>query len=169
MTTTAQAHAPWNHEVGELKAPKVHYIGFLRRQTNAIRAEKCLSKLSFPYAYSWQVPLEMRDTVIEKWKDKLAKARSMKSKCWGGLPGWWVDQAMLIHSCEGAWNDPGGPYYGGMQMDISFQQTYGPEFYRRWGTADNWPVWAQLTASYRGWKARGWQPWPACAAHFGLL
>ena len=32
-------------------------------------------------------------------------------------------------------------------MDVSFERRYGGEFVRRWGTADNWPVWAQLQAA----------------------
>ena len=32
---------------------------------------------------------------------------------------------MCIHRYEGAWSDDGSPYYGGLQMDIGFQQHYG--------------------------------------------
>ena len=32
---------------------------------------------------------------------------------------------MCIHRYEGAWNDVGGPYWGGLQMNITFQQHYG--------------------------------------------
>ncbi len=40
-------------------------------------------------------------------------------------------------------------------------KTYGPEFMSRWGTADRWPVWAQITAAerayygYAGYGGRG--------------
>ena len=74
-----------------------------------------------------------------------------------------------VHEHEGAWNDPDAPYYGGLQMDVSFQRAYGPEFYTRWGTADRWPVYAQLLAAERGWQARGWHPWPTTARACGLL
>ncbi len=32
---------------------------------------------------------------------------------------------LCIHRYEGSWHDPGAPYYGGLQMDYAFQQTYG--------------------------------------------
>jgi len=34
-------------------------------------------------------------------------------------------QWLCIHHYEGAWNDPNPPYYGGLQMDLGFQRTYG--------------------------------------------
>ena len=60
-----------------------------------------------------------------------------------------------IHEHEGAWNDPDPPYWGGLQMTRWFQQTYGPEFYARWGTADRWPVWAQLVTAERAYERDG--------------
>ena len=82
---------------------------------------------------------------------------------------------LCIHRYEGAWNDPNPPYWGGLQMDLGFQRTYGGEFMRRWGTADHWPVWAQITAArrardgYNGYGARGYGPWPNTARLCGLL
>lgn len=79
---------------------------------------------------------------------------------------------MCIHSYEGSWFDPGAPYWGGLQMDLTFQQQYGPEFMKRYGTADHWPIADQITAARRardGWHnpysgrtfyARGYSPWP---------
>jgi hypothetical protein len=77
--------------------------------------------------------------------------------------------AVCVHSKEGPWNDPDSPHWGGMQMDYSFQSSHGPAYLRRWGTADNWPVWAQLHASYDAWTTRGWHPWPNTARACGLL
>lgn len=72
-----------------------------------------------------------------------------------------------IHEHEGAWDavNPAG-YYGGLQMDTGFQRTYGSEHMAKWGTADHWPVWAQLQAAerayhgYHGFGGRGFSPWP---------
>jgi hypothetical protein len=75
-----------------------------------------------------------------------------------------------IHRGEGAWNsNTGNGYYGGLQMDVSFYSTYGPEFTRRWGHAGNWPVWAQLLAAERAYASRGFYPWPNTARNCGLL
>jgi hypothetical protein len=65
-----------------------------------------------------------------------------------------------IHSHEGSWSDPNAPYWGGFQMDISFMQTYGEVWFRKWGTADHWAPWAQRYAARRAVRARGYTPWP---------
>lgn len=45
-----------------------------------------------------------------------------------------------IHDHEGSWTaNTGNGYYGGFQMDISFQKEFGLWAYRKWGTANNWP------------------------------
>jgi hypothetical protein len=75
-----------------------------------------------------------------------------------------------IHSYEGAWSaNTGNGYYGGLQMDWDFMRAYGREFLRRWGTADRWPVWAQVTAAERAKRTRGYWPWPNSARYCGLL
>ena len=83
---------------------------------------------------------------------------------------WLVKGFACIHSTEGAWNDnTGNGYYGGLQMDFGFMHSYGAAYSRRWGTADNWPVWAQIDASIRAYKSgRGFWPWPNTAAACGL-
>ncbi len=62
------------------------------------------------------------------------------------------------------------PYYGGWQMDITFQLKYGRQFYDRWGTADHWPAWAQLETAVTAYRSgRGFGPWPNTARDCGLL
>lgn len=85
-----------------------------------------------------------------------------------------ISGLLCIHGGEGAWNAIGyvhgvATYYGGLQMDMNFQAAYGSEFLKRWGTANNWPVWAQLQAGVRGVAARGYAPWPNTARDCGLL
>lgn len=76
---------------------------------------------------------------------------------------------MCIHSKEGAWNDHGAPYWGGLQMDMSFQRAYGPEFVAKYGTADNWPYRVQIMVADRAYQSRGFGPWPNTARACGLL
>lgn len=78
-------------------------------------------------------------------------------------------QWMCIHGFEGAWNDPGAPYYGGLQMDLAFQRAYGPELLRMKGTADNWTPLEQMWVAERAWRERGFWPWPNTARSCGLL
>ena len=85
------------------------------------------------------------------------------------LPRWWINEAECVHRHEGSWRDPGAPYWGGMQMDWDFMATYGPWALRHYGPANNWPRWLQLHVAFKGWKARGWWPWPNTARYCGLL
>lgn len=78
----------------------------------------------------------------------------------------WIKSGLIcIHHYEGAWNsNTGNGYYGGLQMDYNFQKAYGKYFLRKWGTANHWPIWAQLQAGVNGAKARnGFNPWPNTA------
>jgi hypothetical protein len=76
------------------------------------------------------------------------------------------DKYRCIHEHEGAWNsNTGNGYWGGLQMDWGFMHTYGPEFIRRYGLANRWPIEAQLIAAERafygfaGFGGRGYSPW----------
>lgn len=78
---------------------------------------------------------------------------------------------LCIHRFEGPWNArTGNGYYGGMQMDLTFQRTYGPEFLRWFGTADRWPPSVQLAVSIKAYlSGRGFFPWPNTARACGLI
>jgi hypothetical protein len=79
-------------------------------------------------------------------------------------------QAFLcIHRYEGSWSDGGGPYYGGLQMDVGFQQTYGGWLYRTKGTADHWAPIEQIWTAERAVRSRGFWPWPSTARICGAL
>lgn len=79
-------------------------------------------------------------------------------------------QWFCIHRYEGAWNDPNSPYYGGLQMDLEFQQTYGPELLKAKGTADNWTPIEQMWVAERAHRSgRGFYPWPNTARYCGLI
>jgi hypothetical protein len=55
-------------------------------------------------------------------------------------------------------------------MDHGFMRRYGRDFLVRWGTADNWPAWAQIEAAARAHRSgRGFTPWPNTARACGLL
>lgn len=74
-----------------------------------------------------------------------------------------------VGSGEGAWNaNTGNGYYGGLQMDYTFETTYGATFYAKWGNANNWPPLDQLIAGYRAVLVRGYSPWPTTRIPCGL-
>lgn len=65
------------------------------------------------FVIRWRKLAKTRRTQLAVWVKRHARSYSYTSIA--GRPahyaGW-----MCIHSKEGAWNDPGAPYYGGLQM-----------------------------------------------------
>jgi hypothetical protein len=109
---------------------------------------------------------------LELWQRRLATA-TIQLLQYGHRP---LPQALssaflCIHRYEGAWTaNTGNGYYGGLQMDRRFQSLYGSDYVARWGTADNWPAWAQLQAAARAYQSgRGFYPWPNTARACGLI
>lgn len=80
-----------------------------------------------------------------------------------------MNEWMCIHHYEGAWNDTGGPYWGGLQMSLSFQQRYGGWIFKRKGTADHWTPLEQIWTAEKALKTRGFWPWPNTARFCGLI
>lgn len=77
---------------------------------------------------------------------------------------------LCIHGYEGSWTDDGSPYYGGLQMDISFQASYGGGLLKTKGTANNWTPLEQMWAAERAYRSgRGFYPWPNTARYCGLI
>jgi hypothetical protein len=76
---------------------------------------------------------------------------------------------LCIHGYEAAWDDGTAPYYGGLQMDLEFQATYGRDLLRRKGTADHWTVLEQMWVAERAFRTRRFWPWPNTARACGLL
>jgi hypothetical protein len=102
----------------------------------------------------------------EYWR---SRARALGSRIERTSTAATTGALVCIHRYEGAWNaNTGNGYYGGLQMDLAFQQAYGPEFLATYGTADRWPAWAQLAAGTRAVAERGWTPWPSTAAMCGV-
>jgi hypothetical protein len=98
------------------------------------------------------------------WKHRAKRARRLAAHP-PHKAGW-----LCIHRYEGAWNDSGAPYYGGLQMDIGFQRSYGPHLLRRKGTADRWtPLEQMWVAEHAHRSGRGYYAWPNTARSCGLL
>lgn len=112
-----------------------------------------------------------------RWWAALKYLKSQRDTAWAklhpapSLPFNLISAFTCIHRYEGAWDaNTGNGYYGGLQMDWGFQSTYGAEYLRKWGTADRWPTWAQLSAAVRAYQSgRGFRPWPNTARACGLL
>ena len=105
-----------------------------------------------------------RQWVLALWR-KRERAARRKAHNPPRLRAW-----KCIQRHEGPWNDPHAPYYGGLQMDITFQRLYGAELLRRKGTADNWTPIEQIWVAERAYRSgRGFYPWPNTARACGLI
>jgi hypothetical protein len=76
-----------------------------------------------------------------------------------------------IHRHEGPWDaNTGNGYYGGLQMDLTFQRQYATRFLRKQGTADTWTPMEQIWVGERALReGRGFYPWPTAARRCGLI
>ena len=141
----------------------------LHRATLVLVEEKFLPAERQP-RLTWRVPQLEKEQRFWMARHKTAQHKSRQVYNSPRRASW-----LCIHAHEGAWNDPNPPYWGGLQMDMPFQRVYGPEYLRRWGTADNWPPDRQMHAADRahdgfgGFGGRGFTPWPNTARMCGLL
>ena len=80
-------------------------------------------------------------------------------------------QFLCIHRFEGAWSSAtGNGYFGGLQMDLSFQHRYAAGLLRSKGTADHWTPLEQIWAAERAHRSGlGFTPWPNTARVCGLF
>lgn len=101
------------------------------------------------------------------WRAFRAAAQRARLRGPSGYPPHY--QAWLcIHRYEGAWNDPGGPYYGGLQFGFNEWQRFGAP-YSGAGTADRASPLEQMWAAERYWQVSGFYPWPQTAHACGLI
>jgi hypothetical protein len=104
-----------------------------------------------------------------RWLRKAWRARLHRARYQAHHPPH-LTEWRCIHSYEGGWKDPNSPYYGGLQMDLSFQRAYGLGLLRRKGTADHWFPYEQMWIAERALRAgRGFYPWPLTARRCGLI
>jgi hypothetical protein len=108
--------------------------------------------------------LGYRQWVLNLWTAMARSARRLALHP-PHLEGW-----LCIHRHEGSWGDPNPPYYGGLQMDLGFQATYGRALLRAKGTADHWTPLEQMWVAERAFASgRGFYPWPNTARWCGLI
>jgi hypothetical protein len=84
-------------------------------------------------------------------------------------------QWLCIHRYErdprqGWSTNTGNGYYGGLQMNLGFQRSYGGWLFHLKGTADHWTALEQMWVAEHAIRAgRGFWPWPNTARYCGIL
>jgi len=129
------------------------------------RWEQVMQRRRTVYAASAEAvrSVAYRQWVVNLWRQRAAQAK-VKALNPPHKPQW-----LCIHHYEGSWTDPHAPYYGGLQMDLEFQQTYGAALLRAKGTAEHWSPLEQMWVAERAYRTRGFWPWPNTARYCGLL
>jgi hypothetical protein len=115
-------------------------------------------------AYRSDPSLRYRRWVRNLWRGRAVRARRQ------ALHPPYRSIWLCIHRYEASWHDGGAPYYGGLQMDISFQLHYGRRLYRLKGTADHWTPLEQIWVAEKARRSgRGFSPWPNTARLCGAI
>jgi hypothetical protein len=197
--STDPAYLQWTIDTWQRRADAARRAALTRidrRLAVALPAPPLLhSRLSLRIAYSRRLTLKLQSiypgkaarslasaagpvggaaATLHAWEDRSAAAALAVARHAVATPT--VPPALrtdfsCIHGYEGSWTaNTGNGYYGGLQMDLPFQRRYGSDYLRRWGTADHWPVWAQVAAAVRAYRSgRGFFPWPNTARACGLI
>jgi hypothetical protein len=147
----AQAAAAWRRHIRRFRADTRHWLTVMHGRPPA----------NVPRSLAAQSVAGLRE-LAERWRHRAHRV------WWNAthppdLHGW-----LCIHRYEGSWTDSGSPYWGGLQMDFSFQETYGGWLLHHKGTAENWSPLEQIWAAVRAARVRGFSPWPNTARYCGL-
>ena len=93
-----------------------------------------------------------------RWVRELWRGRAAKAERAAQNPPhrrqWLCIHRFERHPEQGWATRTGNGYYGGLQMDISFQRTYGGELLRRKGTANRWTPAEQMWVAERAYQER---------------
>ena len=149
------------------KADRLTVRKIIAQRNSAWRWQSVMLKPHTPYAATAEKPSaspEYRRWVLSAWQRRAKQAWRRAQR----PPHY--DEWLCIHRYEGSWVDPNAPYYGGLQMDLSFQRAYGGRLLDEKGTADNWSPLEQMWVAERAHASgRGFYPWPNTARYCNLL
>jgi hypothetical protein len=142
--TTAQAHITASQKLRKSETVVAWYEN-KGNWTLRPRYAKCSHiKFDRPAARCYQHRLGYR------WhKQRIERLRPKPQL--SNLAGW-----LCIHSKEGAWNDEGDPYWGGLQMGWWFMRTYGASLLKSKGPASEWTPHEQMAAAEGGYNMSGY-------------
>ena len=113
--------------------------------------------------------LDARLLILNAWKTK-ARKRARQVHNPPHKRAWLCIYRHERHPRMGWRTSTGNGFYGGLQMDMSFQRTYGRDLLHRKGTANRWTPLEQIWVAVRAYRAgRGFYPWPNTARACGLI
>ena len=179
-TTQAKGASSTASTVKRLEVKKVKHqqvINFFfhekRKWIVALRHDKCWSAKPFRLPHKWEKMCYVARREVRESRENIARINSQLAKLRPRAvvlgSSWLVNAFLCIHRYEGAWNDTGDPYWGGLQMDWDFMSTYGGDLLRAKGPASNWTPAEQISVAIRAYNSgRGFGPWPNTRLSCGL-
>jgi hypothetical protein len=132
--------------------------------------QRVMGKPRYPTAYldRRSRSLSYRQWVLELWKTRarVAKRRALHPPY---LRKWLCIFSHERDPRQGWRTNTGNGYYGGLQMDVSFQRRHGAWLLRAKGGAHRWTPIEQVWVAERGRRVQGWYAWPVSARRCGLI
>jgi hypothetical protein len=162
VTTTSAAPAPSRWEVRAAAAWRRHIRRFRSDTRHWLTVMHGRPPANVPRTLASRSSLPQLRQLARRWHHR-ANSAWWRANHPPELGGW-----LCIHRYEGSWADANSPYWGGLQMDLSFQETYGGWLLRHKGTADHWSPLEQIWVAVRASHSRGFSPWPNTARYCGL-
>jgi Transglycosylase-like domain len=165
----AALSTPRDADAAATRAQTLAQIDDLRRQT--WRLQTLMGKRRTPTFYGER---RTPDAAYRFWIRGLWKRRAAAALRQAQNPprrsAWMCIHRYERHPLQGWRTNTGNGFYGGLQMNIAFQRTYGAELLRRKGTANNWTSYEQMWVAERAYRnGRGFYPWPNTARYCGLI
>jgi hypothetical protein len=112
---------------------------------------------------------DLRLAILDSWRRK-ADARKRQAYRLPRMRAWLCIYLHERHPAQGWATRTGNGFFGGLQMNLGFQRSYGRDLLRKKGTADRWAPIEQIWVAERAYRSgRGFYPWPNTARSCGLL
>jgi hypothetical protein len=112
--------------------------------------------------------LAFRQWVLGLWRGRADRARTRALR--PPNRDLWLCIYRYEHDPTQGWRTyTGNGFYGGLQLDLTFQRRYGLWLLRKKGPAHRWTAIEQIWVAERGRRVQGWYAWPNAASACGLI
>jgi len=135
------------------------------------RWQRLMGKPQTPTVYSERT---VTSSAYRLWLRELWQKRANRAARRASTPphraAWLCIHRYERDPAQGWTTRTGNGFYGGLQMGLSFQRSYGGDLLQTKGTADRWSPLEQMWVAERAHRSGlGFWPWPNTARYCGLI